>query len=119
MTCPLHWVAAHKLVTLQAAIHINYVMDLNRLLKTHGILLWFDFLDSKVLKANMGPNKVLSASDGPNAGPMNLAIRVVLSTNPMLVWWYAIMQTYIIYRFHDGVYDMYSLWLDSKLIIVV
>ena len=25
----------------------------------------------------------------------------------------------IIYRFHDNVYNLYSLWLNSKLIIVV
>ena len=34
------------------------------------------------------------------------------------------MQTYkheknFIYRFHDNVYNFYSLWLNSKLIIVV
>ena len=32
--------------------------------------------DSKVHGANMGPTWVLSASDGPHVGPMNLAIRV-------------------------------------------
>ena len=31
--------------------------------------------DSKVHGANMGPTWVLSAPDGPHAGPMNLAIR--------------------------------------------
>ena len=31
--------------------------------------------DSKVHVANMGPNWVLSAPDGPHVGPMNLAIR--------------------------------------------
>ena len=31
--------------------------------------------DSKVHGANMGPNWVLSAPDGPHIGPMNLAIR--------------------------------------------
>ena len=30
--------------------------------------------DSKVLGANMGPNWVLSAPDGPHVGPMNFAI---------------------------------------------
>ena len=30
--------------------------------------------DSKVHGANMGPNWVLSAPDGPHVGPMNLAI---------------------------------------------
>ena len=33
--------------------------------------------DSKVHGANMGPNWVLSAPDGPHVGPMNLAIRVM------------------------------------------
>ena len=32
--------------------------------------------DSKVHADNMGPTWVLSAPDGPHAGPMNLAIRV-------------------------------------------
>ena len=31
--------------------------------------------ESKVHGANMGPTWVLSASDGPHVGPMNLAIR--------------------------------------------
>ena len=31
--------------------------------------------DSKVHVANMGPNWVLSAPDGPHVGPMNLAIK--------------------------------------------
>ena len=33
--------------------------------------------DSKVHGANMGPTWVLSASDGPHDGPMDLAIRDV------------------------------------------
>ena len=35
--------------------------------------------DSKVHGANMGPTWVLSATDGPHVGPMNLAIRVCSS----------------------------------------
>ena len=35
--------------------------------------------DSKVYGANMGPTWVLSAPDGPHVGPMNLAIRDILS----------------------------------------
>ena len=31
--------------------------------------------DSKVHGAHMGPNRVLSAPDGPHVGPMNLVIR--------------------------------------------
>ena len=34
-----------------------------------------NYPDSKVHGANMGPNWVLSAPDGPRVGPMNLAIR--------------------------------------------
>ena len=33
--------------------------------------------DSHVPGANMGPTWVLSAPDGPNVGPMNIAIKVV------------------------------------------
>ena len=35
--------------------------------------------DSKVHGANMGPTWVLPAPDGPHVGPMNLAIREVLT----------------------------------------
>ena len=34
--------------------------------------------DSKVHGANIGPTSVLSTPVGPNVGPMNLAIRVML-----------------------------------------
>ena len=34
--------------------------------------------ENKVYGANMGPSWVLSATDGPHIGPMNLAIRGVL-----------------------------------------
>ena len=34
---------------------------------------------SKIHGANMGPTWVLSAPDGPHVGPMNLAIRVLIS----------------------------------------
>ena len=36
--------------------------------------------DSKIDGANMGPTWVLAAPDGPHVGPMNLAIRVVISS---------------------------------------
>ena len=39
-----------------------------------------NYPESKVHEANMGPTWVLSAPDGPNVGPMNLAIRVVYIT---------------------------------------
>ena len=44
---------------------------------------------SKVHGANMGPTWVLSAPDGPNVGPMNVAIRVVqynMIMNTALQW---------------------------------
>ena len=47
----------------------------------HTKTLWHETLsipDSKVHWANMGPNWVLSAPDGPHVGPMSLAIRVLL-----------------------------------------
>ena len=39
-------------------------------------------------RANMGPTWVLSAPDGPHAGPMNLAIRFthVVNLKPLLSW---------------------------------
>ena len=42
MPFPFHWVSACRLVSLQAGIHINFVMGLNRLLKTHCIPWWVD-----------------------------------------------------------------------------
>ena len=36
--------------------------------------------DSKIHGANMGPNSVLSAPDGPYVGPMNLVIRVRIAS---------------------------------------
>ena len=42
--------------------------------------------DSKVHGANMGPTWVLSAADGPHVGPMNLAIREVLSQEGWCSW---------------------------------
>ena len=38
------------------------------------------FPDSKIHGANIGPTWVLSAPDGPHAGPLNLAIRVCLGS---------------------------------------
>ena len=43
------------------------------------LILLSNVLDSKVHGANMGPTWVLSAPDGPHAGPMNLAIRGIAS----------------------------------------
>ena len=68
------------MVSLQAGIHINFVMGLNRLLKTHCIPWGVD------LFCDMQPFKYKKP---------------------------------FIYRFHDNVYNLYSLWLNSKLIIVV
>ena len=36
------------------------------------------FTDSKVHGANMGPNWVLLAPDGPHFGPINLAITIIM-----------------------------------------
>ena len=41
--------------------------------------LWKDIPDNKVHGANVGPTWVLSAPDGPHLGPMNIAIRDVVS----------------------------------------
>ena len=48
-------------------------------LKNTGVYL-HNHPDSKVHEANMGPTRVLSASDGPHVGPMNLAIRAMEKT---------------------------------------
>ena len=41
--------------------------------------------DSKVHGANMGPTLVMSAPYGPHVGPMNLAMRGILSVHPSWV----------------------------------
>ena len=88
MPFPFHWVSACRLVSLQAGIHINFVMGLNRLLKTHCIPWWVD-LFCQLTRCQDG--------DMPPCKHKKLYI----------------------YRFHDNVYNLYSLWLNSKLIIVV
>ena len=87
MTFPFHWVSACKLVSLQAGIHIIFVMDLNRLLKTHCIPWWVELFCqlTRCQDSDMQPCKYKD----------------------------------FIYRFHDNVYNLYSLWLNSKLIIMV
>ena len=42
--------------------------------------------DSKIHGANTGPTWVLLAPDGPHVGPMNLAIRVIVSSHANLLW---------------------------------
>ena len=44
-----------------------------------GFCWCYQYPDSKVHVAHPGPTWVLSAPDGPNVGPMNLVIRVVLT----------------------------------------
>ena len=57
---------------------------------TRGLLQLADATpDSKVHGANMGPTWVLSAPDGPHAGPMNLAITegpIALLADLVLYW---------------------------------
>ena len=88
MTFPFHWVSACKLVSLQAEFHINFVIDLNRLLKTHCIP-WWDDLFCQLTRCQDGDMQ-------PCKHKKNF-----------------------IYRFHDNVYKLYSLLLNSELIIVV
>ena len=76
------------MVSLQAGIHINFVMGLNRLLKTHSIPWGVDLFRqlTRCQDGDMQPRKHKKT---------------------------------FIYHFHDNVYNLYSLWLNSKLIIVV
>ena len=57
MTFPFHWVSACKLVSLQSGIHINFVIDLNRLLKTHCIPRWDDLFCQLTQDGDMQPCK--------------------------------------------------------------
>ena len=88
MPFSFHWVPACKLVSLQAGIHINFVMGLNRLLKTHCIPWWVDLFCqlNQCQDGDMQPCKY---------------------------------NKNFIYSFHDDVYNLYRLWLNRKLIIVV
>ena len=61
------------------ADHINsLVQDCENSQSYLSLALSYQYPDSKVHGANMGPTWVLSAPDGPHVGPMNLAIRVYL-----------------------------------------
>ena len=66
---------------------ISYVYNNDTLGIVYVIFNWYDYVfiypDSKVHGANMGPTRVLSAPDGPLVGPMNLAIRVYMSVEPI------------------------------------
>ena len=59
-------------MTTNTAITPNHRIDENCV----NIVVINGYPDSKVHGVNMGPTWVLSASDGPHVGPMNLATRV-------------------------------------------
>ena len=73
------------LVKMKTYLHFFYYFLINTVMACVAIIFFkeekdiFDTVntipDSKVHGANMGPTWVLSAPDGPHAGPMNLAIR--------------------------------------------
>ena len=67
--------------------------------------------DNKVHGANMGPNWVLSAPDGPHAGPMHLAIRVGFSKCSF--YFPNILCTEHQYGTHRSVWWMGSKWFHS------
>ena len=87
MSFLFHWVSACRLVSLQAEILINFVMGVNRLLKTHCIPWWVD-LFCQLTRCQDGDMKPCKHKN-------------------------------FIYHFHDNVYNLHSLWLYQKLIIVV
>ena len=83
------WLGA---VRWQAITWANADSDLCRHMASLGhsewiaLLIFHTFPDSKVPGANMGPTWVLSAPDGPHVGPMNLAIRVSISSFQTRAW---------------------------------
>ena len=54
----------------------NGTYNLKGLIKYHKKACRYNDPDSKVHGTNMGPTRVLLATDGSHVGPMNLAIRV-------------------------------------------
>ena len=52
-------------------------------------IMQYNYPDSKVHGANMGPTWVLTAQDGPYVGPTNLAIRVYIPyrLTGLNIWW--------------------------------
>ena len=88
--------------------------------------------DRKIHGANMGPTWVLSAPDGPHVGPMNLAIRAMLSvlTGTVFLWIYwpsfnaalapgddqhrAVINTYLALASCCVTTFMFSSFLDNK-----
>ena len=71
-------------ITISPVLHDTYYNDKvvhNRLSLTKA-----NYPESKVHGTNMGPTWVLSAPDGPHVGPMNLAIRIVISWSYQAKW---------------------------------
>ena len=68
-------------------MHWSYIflaLTQQYVVKTHSYNSGLCTPDSKVHGANMGPTWVLSAPDGPHVGPMNLAIRDIISYHVLI-----------------------------------
>ena len=70
--------------------------------------------ESKVHGVNIGPTWVLSASDGPHIGPMNLAIRVdfEIQNNKVYICW-MLVRSYLISWIFISIYPKFQ--CNSKL----
>ena len=71
-----HWLNYH----ITGGLSVNYGIS-------HTYVLEIPYLGNKVHGANMGPTWVLLAPDGPNLGPMNVAIGDNLPLDQRFVWW--------------------------------
>ena len=71
----IHWqLLCHHHTIINSNMFSLHIYDLNS-----------TFPDSKVHGANMGPTWVLSAPDGPQIVPMNIAIRVIYQTTSFIL----------------------------------
>ena len=87
-------------------IVILYPISMSLYVITHWWAVKCAYPDTKIQVAHMGPTWVLSASDGPHVGPMNLAIRVcttvdhhkcLLTAIPTIRWDVHIIFTGVVY----------------------
>ena len=78
------WLIDRLSLQCAAKYHIGIGWCLQHHVDCYSVAIPQNIPDSKVHGANMGPNWVLSAPEGPHVGPINLAIRDVDRNNRVI-----------------------------------
>ena len=90
-------------------IHLSPVNSLyNLMMSLYTTQHWHVYPDSKIHGTNMGSTWVLSAPDGPHVGPMNRAIRYVLSGPFFFLWG-------VLFFLNQYIFIIYG-WLSMSMI---